>query len=321
MRTETLSRDPQEPRRGSPCFVVLTLTLVALPAVSARADVIRTATSVTFTGSINGSAGPVSVAATLWSDPATPNILNLLLQNTSTAATTARAGLLTSFYFGVYGGTSSGTAPGLTYVSGSGQVYRAVKNGPDVPGVWIPPSVGGSGTFTPYASGLSNLMATASGDFTWQFKSGLALAASEPPLNFGIGTVGNSSLFPNSFNGNVVNGDDFGIFTGDASSQSLATVGLLVSGSALFRFSGFGGYTTNQIPDHAVFGLGSKPDDIISVPEPRTCALALAGAAATLGLRIRRQSANVRGARESPFALSGRGGGTRSAKPAQPRRA
>ncbi len=279
-----------------PCILIVTIATVP-----ARADIIRTATSVVFTGTVSNSAGPVSVQATLWTDPSLPGTLNLLLQNTSTAATIAPAGLLTSFYFGAYSGTTSGSAPGLTYVSGSGQVYQPVKNGGDVPGVYVPPaSAGGSGTFTPFASGLSNLVATKKGDDTWQFRSGLSLVASEPPLNFGIGTAGNNSLTPNNFNGDVVGGNDFGISVGDASTQNLQSVGLLVRQSAWFRFAGFTApaWTIGNIPNHAVFGLGSGPDVIISVPEPGTMPLAAIGVVAAMGAWLRRRIAMRRLDRE-----------------------
>lgn len=271
---------------------LLPFVIAALAPVPARADIVRTATSVTFSGAATGIAGPVSASATLWIDG---GFLNLLLHNTSPAATAAQGDLLTSFYFGISSGTTSGTAPPLTYESGSGQVYR-YRAAPlsDTSGVWTPPATAGSsGTFTPMPVGhLSNLVATKKGDDTWQFRSGLSLVTSEPPLNFGIGTVGNSRFTSggNNFQGPIVGKTDFGIASAAAEpSGTVDKATYYVSDSVLFRFGAIGDSTIDQISNHAVFGFGSDPDFTIGVPEPAGIALATIGGIASLGLRVRRR--------------------------------
>lgn len=128
------------------------------------------------------------------------------------------------------------------------------------------------------------------------------IAPSQPELTFGIGTTGNNNLSPNGFNGDLVNNVDFGISVGDATTSNLVNKDYLVRDSALFRFGGFSGYTANDIQGHVVFGLGSRPDAVITVPEPGNACLAAIGGIAVLGWRVRRRSAWLRTALRSTAA-------------------
>jgi hypothetical protein len=103
----------------------------------------------------------------------------------------------------------------------------------------------------------SNLQAFVANDDTWQFKSGLSLVATGPSLAFGVGTVGNSLLTPNNFNGNIVDGFDFGIYKGDVTTQNLDDT-LLVKDAAMFEFAGFSGFNLAQVTPHVVFGFGTN---------------------------------------------------------------
>ena len=143
-------------------------------------------------------------------------------------------------------------------------------------------------TFVPGVQ--SNLMALANNFDTWQFKSGLSLVVdSSPSLGFGVGTVGNSLFGSNGFNGNVVDGFNFGIYTGDVTSQPLDN-NLLVKDSITFKFSGFNG-GIGDITPHAVFGFGTDPETVVSVPEPSSLLLASAGLlVGGIGVARRRES-------------------------------
>ena len=144
-----------------------------------------------------------------------------------------------------------------------------------------PPPAGGTVTFTGTNVLPSNLQAFNPGDNTWQFKDGFSLVTVQPPLAFGVGTAGNSSLTPNNFNGNIVDGFDFGIYVGDVTTQNLNNT-LLVKNSAQFEFAGFSGFNLSQVSPHGVFGFGTNPDVIIAVPEPGTLSLAAFGLLAAL---------------------------------------
>lgn len=267
--------------------LVLTPALALLTASTSHGDVIYTGSSVVFSGS---AAGGQAARATFTSG--TGGVLKLLLENTSLSPTMSPAELLTSVYFNVLTGTTTGTPAPLTYLNATGQVYLTMKSMPDRPASYVPPN---TVTF-PNPPQPSNLQAFVPNDDTWQFKSGLALVASSPPLAFGVGTVGNSSLTPNNFNGNIVDGFDFGIYKGEVTTQNLDNT-LLVKNSALFEFAGFGGFNLSQVAPHVVFGFGTNPDCIISVPEPGTLSLAACGllAALTTAGRLRDRRGATRG--------------------------
>jgi len=259
--------------------IVLLPALALLSAAPSHGGVIYTGSSVVFSGTApNG----LSAKATFTSG--TGGVLQLLLENTTPSPTTSPSQLLTSVYFNVLTGTVTGSAAPLSYQNATGQVYLTSKSGADQAVSYVPPNI----VTTPFPPQPSNLQAFVANDDTWQFKSGLALVASSPPLAFGVGTVGNNALTPNNFNGNIVNGFDFGIYKGDVSTQSLDNT-LLVKDSANFEFAGFGGFNLSQVSPHLVFGFGTNPECIISVPEPGTLSLAAFGLfAALVTLRRRR---------------------------------
>ncbi len=261
------------------------LVFFATPPALAN-TVLYTGTSVIFEGSTTGSNGPLGARATFTSG--TAGTLKLLLENISPPASKAPEDLLTSFYFNVLSGTTTGTSPPLTYQSALGQVYVTLKDFPDFTATWEPPPPAGGTVTYPAPPELSNLQAFNTGDRTWQFRDGLSLVASTPPLAFGVGTVGNSSLAPNNFNGNIVDGFDFGIFVGEVSTQPLDG-SLLVKDSIHFEFAGFGGFSLAQISPHGVFGFGTDPESIISVPEPAGITTLVGACIAWLGWRGRRR--------------------------------
>ncbi|NCA10745.1 hypothetical protein EBR56_02875 [bacterium] len=259
-------------RSGWPALV-LAPALALLTTAPSSGDIIYTGSSVVFNGA---NAAGLSARATFSVDPGDSNVLRLLLENTSASPTTAPSELLTSVYFNVLSGTVTGSPAPLTYQSASGQVYLALQSMPDKAATYVPPPPPGGTVTFPAIPTPSNLKAANPGDNTWQFRDGMSLVASEPPLAFGVSTVGNSTLAPNNFNGNIVDGFDFGIYVGDVTTQNLDDR-LLVGGSANFAFAGFGGFDLSKISPHAVFGFGTSPDCIITVPEPHAIVIATLG--------------------------------------------
>jgi hypothetical protein len=272
------------PRFSSGAAAAALILLLAAPAVANT--VIYTGTSVIFEGTATGSNGPLGARATFTSG--TGGVLKLLLENTSPGASQAPEDLLTSFYFNVLSGTTTGTSAPLSYHDAQGQVYFTLKNFPDFPVSYVPPITSGSAISYPDPPQPSNLQAFNPNDDTWQFKSGLSLVASSPPLAFGVGTVGNSDLAPNNFNGNIVDGFNFGLFVGEVSTQPLDS-SLLVKDAIHFEFAGFGGFNLAQISPHGVFGFGTDPDLIITVPEPTAVLIATLGIAVCGARQLRRR--------------------------------
>ena len=260
---------------------VLLPMLAVLQASPSSGGIVYTGTSVVASGT---AAGGQAARATFTSD--TGGVLRLLLENTSSSPTRSPSELLTSVYFNVLTGTTTGSPAPLTYQSASGQVYLALKSLPDKAATYVPPPPPGGTVTYPAVPAPSNLQAFNPGDNTWQFRSGMSLVASQPPLAFGVGTAGNNSLTPNNFNGNIVGGFDFGIYVGDVTTQNLNNT-LLVKDSATFKFAGFGGFNLSQVSPHVVFGFGTSPDVIITVPEPGTLSLAAFGLLAAI-LTMRR---------------------------------
>lgn len=178
------------------------------------------------------------------------DILTIVLTNNSPVDSLNPDDLLGSFYFDIVNG---GDRPEMTYVSASGDTYQGVKNGPDI-----------------LLQTGADIQALAAGDDSWQFKE--LNADYIPNLGFGIGTVGNSNLFPNGFDGSVVGGMNYGIYQGEITTQSLTNPDVLVKGSAVLTFSGLTGFTEADIVPEYAFGLGTAPDSLLT-PEPATLAL------------------------------------------------
>lgn len=267
-------------KRAGCRFAVLVPMVVCLSAPPSFGSIIYTGTSVVASGT---AANGLSARATFTVDPGNSDVLRLFLENTS-GPTTAPSQLLTSFYFNVLSGTITGSSAPLTYRNATGFVYEARVGGSDRAVKYVPPI--NSGTAVTYIDPpappvLSNLQAFGSRDDTWMFRSGLGLVASSPPLAFGVGTVGNSALTPNNFNGSIVGGRNFGIYRGDIETANLKDE-LLVRDSANFEFAGFTSFNLSQVSPHVVFGFGTNPETIISVPEPGTLSLAAFGLLAAL---------------------------------------
>jgi hypothetical protein len=230
----------------------------------------------------------VSAGATL---DISGNTLTLVLANTSPTDSIFKAEALSSFYFDIAKGAQR---PTLAFTSADGPLYQVFSRGSDTRYSYAPPAVAnGNGTFTAGA-GTSNLMATKPGDGTWQFNTMNPITS--PFLGFGIGTVGNTDLNPNSFNGNWVKGPknvpgdsmiSFSIYRsttgGDISPGNSLDKQYLLMNSGTFRFNITDGktWTNDDIRHEAVFGFGTNPDGIVTVtPEPSAYVLALVGAAA-----------------------------------------
>ena len=175
--------------------------------------------------------------------------------------------VLSSFYFDVFDGANR---PTLTYASAVGDVCLTSMAGADDCSV---------------VDKEADLRAFVANDDTWQFRDGLTYQPGSETLTFGVGTAGNNSLTPNGFMGNIVDGFDYGIYAGDATTPNL-NGDLLTTGSIIFTWSGATGFTDADISNQAVFGLGTQPDSTGFVPEPSTGLLLAAG---LLGLARRRR--------------------------------
>lgn len=188
--------------------------------------------------------------------------LTITLINNSPVDSLNPDDLLGSFYFDIVNGI--GDRPTLLYDSATGDTYKGVKNGPDI-----------------QIETDADLKALMPNDGSWQLKE--MDADYVPELGFGIGTVGNNSLNPNGFDGNIVNGANFAIFKGEITTQPLSNPDLLVKETAVFVFSGLTGFTEADIVDQYAFGLGTAPDSLLT-PEPATLAILGLG-----GLLLRRR--------------------------------
>lgn len=190
------------------------------------------------------------------------DILTIELLNDSPVDSLNPDDLLASFYFDIV--NAEGDRPTLTYETAVGDTYKGVKNGPDT-----------------MLEAAADLTATQAGDGSWQFK--VFDPDFVPNLGFGIGTVGNSNLSPNGFDGNIVGSADYGIYKGDITTQPLSNPDRLVKGGAVFTFSGLSGFTEVDIASEYAFGLGTAPDSLLT-PEPATLVLLGLG-----GLLLRRR--------------------------------
>ncbi len=271
--------------------------VVALATLPARGDILNTTTLTSSGTSMSGT--PIASRATLTISNST---LTVMLENTSSADSAFKSDPLTSFSLDFL--KSGGVRPTLTSMSGTGYAWQVFTAAPDVPVNYSPPSPGG---VIPSGSGphlASNLVATNTNDNSWQFKS-WALGPSQwdvtqfAQLGFGIGTAGNngttSGTFFTKFNGNVVDGVDFGIYraAGDLSSPTKSLNGLvLVRNSATFVFTSpdLTGFTVADVSPNYLFGFGTEPETVLT-PEPEAIAL-LGCAAAGVGVlaHLRRRS-------------------------------
>jgi len=228
--------------------LLLSLTVAGIGAGRAQAAIIQT-------WSGPSSAGvPVSFEAHF---AISGDTLTIDLFNNSPVPSANPADTLGSFYFDV---VRHGTRPTLTYESAKGDVWTIHAG--DTPD-----------TLTKADADLRALVAN---DDTWQFRT---MGASFAPfLGFGIGTVGNSDLSPNNFQGNIVDGRDFSIYHGEVSTNSLNGERMVLD-HAQFVFSGVTGFSEADISDVSAFGLGTGPDSIEFTPEPTTLSLILLGVA------------------------------------------
>jgi hypothetical protein len=207
----------------------------------------------TFTWSGTSSLGtPVSFQANL---TISGDTLTVQLFNNSPTNSLGPNDLLSSFYFDIVGMDKN--RPTLTYWTAVGDVYLGDKNNPDILQI-----------------ADANLKAVTARDYTWQFKT--MSDAANPFLGFGLGTVGNSSLTLNNFNGNVVSGFNYSIYRNDVVTRNLNGA-LLVKDMASFTFTGLTGFTEADIVPAVAFGLGTAPDRLCLVPEPGSAALAGVG--------------------------------------------
>jgi hypothetical protein len=190
--------------------------------------------------------------------------LLISLSNVSPVDSKAAADVLSSFYFDIRRGTAR---PPLVLAEASGFVFRVRAGQPDQPEYYTPQ------TFVTEAG--------RAGDGTWLFRE---LDPDQAPfLGFGIGTVGNSGLAPNSFNPHIVGPPgnqmiNFAIFAGtDIDPVGVLDGTHLVHREIKFRFTGAAGYRESDVVDLYSFGMGTGPDSLITISLPEPGGLALAG--------------------------------------------
>ncbi len=190
--------------------------------------------------------------------------LTVVLRNLS-PATPAPSAALTSFYFDIAG------APTLTYLSATGYVI-----GTGV-GLGTTDDLGNTSFRAPTDGQTNYKEGHADG---WQFKT---MAS----FDYGIGTAGNSTLEPlgDNFHGDVVDGLDFAIITGDGASTNLKEK-YLVQDMATFRFGGLNGYTNDALGPVVAFGFGTAPDSFVQTPLPGAVLLGFMGLSIA-GLKLR----------------------------------
>jgi hypothetical protein len=257
------------------------------------------ATTFTVSGTLSGTY-PVSARAEFITSGST---LTLTLQNTSTTPTAYGAQVLTSFYFDLL---VNGTGrPTLTYVSGTGNVFKITGTSAAVPYLYVPPTTSGSAFTVLPSPQPSNIKSSSPNDNSWYFRSDLNETL-KPYTRFGIGTVGNSGsngFNPNNFPATYVDGIDFGIFTGDGSNpkgQLASQRPYLVKDSAVFTFTAQQDLSSLTFNDPFVFGFGTEPDQSITiVPEPSGIALVGVLVPVGIGWIARRRSERVRVASRS----------------------
>ena len=230
---------------------------------------------------------PVEFAASL---TFAEDVLIVRLANVSPVDSKAAADVLTSFYFDIRRGSDR---PPLVLDTAEGFVFRVHAGKPDQPEYYTPQ------TFTQEAGRVSNLVARAKGDASWLFRE--MDPHQNPFLGFGMGTVGNSGLDPNSFNPHIVGPPgkqmiNFAIFAGiDIDPVGVLDNTHLVHREIEFRFTGAAGYGEKYIVDLFAFGMGTGPDSLITVsmPEPYGPVMAAGGILALIGALAARPRAGV----------------------------
>jgi len=198
--------------------------------------------------------------------------LVIKLANVSPVESRAADDVLSSFFFDIRRGTDR---PPLVLAEAGGFVFHVRAGQPNQPEYYTPQ------TFVNEAGRASDLVARNRGDATWQF---LTMAADQAPLlRFGIGTVGNSGLAPNSFDPHIVGPPgnkmiNFAIFAG----IGVDPVGVLddthlVHREIEFRFTGAAGYGEADVVDLFAFGMGTGPNSLITISLPEPGGVALVG--------------------------------------------
>lgn len=263
------------PRSYCPCCVTwlragLVAALIVPYASAASGTVLVPVTGTSATGRAVAFTAGMTVAG---------DELLLTLANVSPVDSRAAADVLSSFYFDIRRGA---VRPPLVLAEAGGFVFRVRAGRPDEPEFYTPQ------TFVNEAGRVSDLVARNRGDATWLFRE---MDPDEAPfLGFGIGTVGNSGLAPNSFNPHVVGPPgnqmiNFSIFAGtDIDPVGVLDGTHLVHREIVFRFTGAAGYGEADIVDLYAFGLGTGPDSLITVslPEPGGLAVSVIGMLALL---------------------------------------
>lgn len=250
-------------KRTNMMFTIVVIGACCLFAQTAHADLF------TWTG-LSATGHTVSLEAELTITLGATDTLTVELKNTTASLgyTQVPSDVLSSFYFDILDDATSLVRPTLTYFSAVGDVY---KNN-----VLQPAGVG------------ANLMALVANDDTWAFKA--TDETSFPYLGFGIGTVGNNTSgiitdADNQFNGSVVGGMNYSIYS-DANPMNPGLQGVnLVKGEAIFTFTGdLDGF---HIGPSVGFGLGTGPDSFVSVPVPGAVLLGILGLGA-VGIKLRK---------------------------------
>jgi hypothetical protein len=181
--------------------------------------------------------------------------LSLTLRNTSPVHSQNPNDLFSSFYFDIVNGLNQ--RPALNYSSATADVWLTDRDAADT-----------------LQTANANIRAVVAGDNSWQFRTFDSSMA--PFLGFGVGTVGNSNLNPNGFNGNIVDGMDYSIYAGDVTTANLHNR-QLVKNSAVFHFTGLTGFSEGDISMFSAFGLGTAPDSVTYNPAPGTGVLLMIG--------------------------------------------
>jgi hypothetical protein len=263
-------------RGGLPGSLLGAIVVLCLP--SAEATLLIEASGLSSTGQIVAFEAGMTLAG---------DQLVIRLANVSPVDSRAAADVLSSFYFDIVRG---GSRPTLVLDEARGFVFRVWGDRADEPEYYTPQ------TYLKESDRLSDLVARADGDASWIL--GPMDAASQPFLGYGLGTVGNSGLAPNSFNPHIVGPPgkhmiDFAIYAGiDIDPVGVLNGSHLVQQGIEFRFTGVAGYAETDIVDLFAFGMGTGPDSVItiSMPEPNGMAPGLPLMLAWLARRLRRGS-------------------------------